>query len=102
GSKFDKSGREGACVNIWDAATGELLRSLGGQDSHRKDVGYGALAFSPDGKTLISGSGDATIKLWDLKTGHVLKTFEGHTDFVGGVVFSPDGSRIASASGDKT
>jgi eukaryotic-like serine/threonine-protein kinase len=101
GSQFDGRGRERGCVNIWDAATGELQQSLGGPNGLDKDVEIGALAFSPDGKTLLSGSGDGTINLWDLKTGHVLKTFKGHTEFVRGV-FSPDGSRIASASGDKT
>ena len=88
-------------VNIWDAATGELLQSLGGPDGH-SERRSSALAFSPDGKTLVSGSEDKTIKLWDLETGHVLKTFEGHTGLVRGVAFSPDGRRIASVSQDMT
>ncbi|MFM6265641.1 MAG: WD40 repeat domain-containing protein, partial [Dolichospermum sp.] len=37
-----------------------------------------AIAFTPDGKTVISGSRDNTIKAWDLKTGEVKLTFEGH------------------------
>src|SRR5262249_14300723 len=75
GSRFDALGQEGSLINLWSAATGELLRSLGGPDGHTKAVS--ALAFSSDGKQLISGSHDTTIKLWDLETGHVLKTFPG-------------------------
>ncbi|MFM5942263.1 MAG: WD40 repeat domain-containing protein, partial [Dolichospermum sp.] len=37
-----------------------------------------AMAITPDGKTLISGSRDRTIKVWDLVTGEVKLTFEGH------------------------
>ena len=102
GASSTTQGREGSFVNIWDAATGELLRSLGGPDGHGTKSESGALAFSPDGKTLISGSVDKTIKLWDLETGQVLKTFEGHTACVRGVAFAPDGRRIASASRDGT
>jgi WD40 repeat protein len=77
GSQFDGLGQEGCFINLWSAATGELLRSLSGPDGHTKAVS--ALAFSSDGKQLISGSHDTTIKLWDLETGHVLKPFEGNT-----------------------
>ena len=44
----------------WDAATGEELVRLPGH----ADYVY-SLAFSPDGKTLVSGSGDFTLRLWD-------------------------------------
>jgi WD40 repeat protein len=47
-------------VRLWDAATGEELVRLPGHS----DYVY-ALAFSPDGKTLVSSSGDTTLRLWD-------------------------------------
>lgn len=61
-----------------------------------------ALAFSPDGTLLLSGSDDKTARVWDLATGRELHTFGGHADQVLSVAFSPDGHTIASGSWDNT
>ncbi|MCI0423808.1 MAG: TIR domain-containing protein, partial [Acidobacteria bacterium] len=61
-----------------------------------------SVAFSPDGRTLASGSRDNTVKLWDAKSGQELQTLKGHGNSVGSVAFSPDGRTLASGSGDKT
>src|SRR5262249_19780817 len=62
----------------------------------------GALAFSPDGKTLASGTWPQTVILWDVKTGRLKQRLAGHSDEVISVAFSPDGTVLASGSRDKT
>ena len=50
-----------------------------------------SVAFSPDGRSIASGSYDDTVRLWDAVTGSHIRTLEGHTDDVNSVAFSPDG-----------
>ena len=61
-----------------------------------------SVTISPDGKYIVSGSGDKTIKIWDIKTGECLNTLEGHSYWVNSVTISPDGKYIVSGSRDKT
>lgn len=58
------------------------------------------LAFSPDGQTLASASGDQTIKLWDTTSWKEEGTLKGHVDEVWSVSFSRDGRRLLSAGKD--
>ncbi|WP_110580089.1 nSTAND1 domain-containing NTPase, partial [Microcystis aeruginosa] len=58
--------------------------------------------FSPDGKTLVSGSWDGTIKLWNVETGQEIRTLKGHDGSVSSVNFSPDGKTLVSGSWDGT
>jgi hypothetical protein len=61
-----------------------------------------SVAFSPDGKTALSGSEDHTVRLWDLATGREIQKFEGHSEWVTSVAFSPDGRTALSGSRDNT
>ncbi len=65
--------------------------------------GVNSVAFSPDGQTLASGSGDNTIKLWRVSDGALLKTYDQETGTgVPSVQFSPDGTLFACGRGDAT
>ena len=57
-----------------------------------------SVAFSSDGKSLVSGSNDNTVKLWDVQTGGVVKTFHSDDYQFLSVSISADCTRIASGS----
>jgi WD40 repeat protein len=61
-----------------------------------------SVAFSPDGKRLVSASQDYTIKIWDMENGRELRTLTGHDKEVKSVSWSPDGEFIVSGSDDGT
>ncbi len=60
------------------------------------------VAFSPDGRRILTGSQDKTAKVWDAATGQELFALKGHINGVSSVAFSPDGRRILTGSWDKT
>ncbi len=87
-------------ADLPDKATARQPRLRMTIDGHHAPVM--SVAYSPDGKTLASGSYDNTIKFWDVKTGKERATLKGHTDAVNSVAYSPDGKTLASGSLDRT
>jgi WD40 repeat protein/serine/threonine protein kinase len=89
---FFSRGGLATCIQAMDTTSGKPLYPRQG---HTAPVH--AVAISPDGRTLASGSEDQTVKIWELSTGQV--RFSSPTgDRVVGLAFSPDGKLLASAS----
>src|SRR5260221_678339 len=61
-----------------------------------------AVAWSPNGQFIASGSWDGTAQVWDARTGALLTTYKRHTDIVSALAWSPDGQYIASGDRDQT
>lgn len=83
-------------MRLWDVESRQLLAILEG---HK---GIMCVRFSPDGKTLATGSVDHSVKLWSLATGQEVATLKGHSGAVSGLAFSSDGTLLASCSEDNT
>lgn len=75
----------------------ELLRSLGGLPGW-----IGRIDWSPDGKRIITPSGDGTVRVWDAATGDCIDLIGIHSHIVTAAASHPDGEIVASASYDNT
>ena len=84
-------------MQIWDAATGNLLSAYKG---HSHSV-Y-TLAWSPDGTRIASAGADRSVQVWDAKTGELHCIGCGHSECILALTWSPDGRYVASAGRDKT
>lgn len=91
------AGESRGLVELWDARSGQLLRTL---EDHARDVN--TVAWSPDGQLLASGSDDGTIRLWDARSGVVQNVLRGHSEFVHCLVWQHNGDYLASSAWDNT
>jgi WD40 repeat protein len=83
---------------VYDLATGTKLAALDPGDHRNQNCA----AFSPDGKRLVTTSGDGTVKVYETATWQEVLTLRGHKGEVLDVAFSSDGRRIGSISNDGT
>jgi WD40 repeat protein len=84
-------------IHIWDMPTGALRFSLSGHGQRVE-----AVAFSSDGRRLVSGASDGTVKVWDIRTGLEALSLPGHRRRVIGAQFTPDGRELISLGEDAT
>ena len=84
-------------IKVWDAITGELVRTLDEQHTQ----GIMALAYSPDGNQLLSGDGER-VNIWNVTTWDVVQTLTRHNMVFYNPSYGADGKTIAFMSGDNS
>jgi WD40 repeat protein len=99
------------CLGISCAGSGQA-QSLDQAEGRRRQVelfpqrghsfSVSSLAYSPDGRFVVSGSADSSVKIWDLEQGREMFTLPEHEGPVRSVAYSPDGKRVVSGSADYT
>ncbi len=95
--------RDDGTIEIWqlDRQGSDLTLEL----EQRIEGHFGpvyAIAISPDGLTLVSGSQDTTIKIWAIETGDLLHTLTDHRGPVRSLALTPDGQTLISGAADAT
>ncbi len=82
-------------VGVWDWRKG---RRVG---VHENSEPISAAAFSPDGKLIVSATGDEA-QIWRWQSNEPVRALNGHSDWVFAASFSPSGTKIVTASQDRT
>jgi WD40 repeat protein len=100
-----RSTREGCLKTPHAATSSRRAKQLTQTDQlaaqftgHTDDIR--AIAFSPDGRRLVSGGEDRVVRVWDVGTGECQAELRGHTDAVFAAAFLPGGTRLATAGRD--
>lgn len=92
----ESEARVWAVEELWDS--GGTAPPCGRYGKHRDWICD--VAFSPDGRALVSASADSALRLWELEHPETPRRYQGHQHQVLSVAWSPDGKRIASCSKD--
>jgi WD40 repeat protein/serine/threonine protein kinase len=82
-------------ASLWDIVSGKEIATFRHTDSVE------AVAFGPDGRTVLTGGWDKTARVWDVASGKELATLP-HAEWVEAVAFSPDGGTVLTGCRDKT
>ncbi|KAF9917415.1 hypothetical protein BX616_001084 [Lobosporangium transversale] len=93
-SQLLASYHESLRVYLWDAQSGQIIRTLEVQ-GEQGDVVY-SLDFSATSRQMICGHFNGKVTMWDTQTGELIRTLQSHDKRVEHVVFSPNGRQIAS------
>jgi eukaryotic-like serine/threonine-protein kinase len=84
-------------ARVWDLASGKVIHS---GPRHARDIL--AVAFTPDGRVLVTASKDGTARFWDAATGGPLGGVVRHRGWVNALALTPDGRAVLTASDDTT
>ena len=84
-------------LTLWELPSVNVYHTFNGHSNQ-----INSIVFSPDGKSIATGSIDATVRLWGIAERRQLEVFTGHSGQIDSVAFSPDGRLLASASWDLT
>ena len=105
-----------ACSRIWDADSGQCLKTLVDDDNpiwcvissareyllHLTAVHSSHIKFSPNSRFILASTQDSTVRLWNVQTSNCVKTYKGHTNRTYSIFvdFAPGGKHIISGSED--
>ena len=96
--------QEYGAVNVWDAASGELLRSFEESSTVMRPFSLSNVRWSPDGTRLAVLQFDGALKVWRVEDGEEISAFQAHGPVPGPLasrlVWSPDGSLLATYAND--
>jgi WD40 repeat protein len=90
------TGDAGGRVQVWNMGTGDRADLTGHSGAIE------SLAFSSDGKSLVSASEDETARIWEARTGRPIAELRGHDGIVQSAVFEHDGKMVVTGGKDGT
>lgn len=91
-----QSPADGNELILWNLRNGDVIRRFGGQATRAS-----AVAFSPDGRRIYTGSQYGRLRVWDVQTGNdVFPPIEGHDSYISSVDLTADGQRLLTGGED--